>query len=510
MDSNRTLYKQPRKHENKSMANNNKRSSKKGKEFNKGHTLVLEGGGAKGISYAEAIPLLDLTKFSRVVGSSAGAFTALMIAAGVDKEMIRKRALEPMRDIVSTETYNQFNNKSNYEALRIIHKKKAETSTTNQLEDQMRDTIYERWTKLRWMANKIIQSQDSDAVINDLKEKEGFKVDESTFAREYDQSSLQIKESASQIDQIISSITKEEVVEKYTFNLHNVLMQLLTNLHIDAGMKELMVTATMLKERGEGCSKIPAQDHLKIFESTNKEDGDVSIIKAAAASGSFPGVFKEVTIKGRNYIDGGILNNDPVDVAIKKMEEEKESGKIVSLRLNPIEDLDKRKHDMELYKVADNLMMYAISQHYGFDKVVNLDGVKEMQKEKNKLMKEYKKKDKLIEIGIKPEQIGTLKMDKLPIPEIETELEHVRNKMLEAGKVWGILDKTKISENPAENTSDEEEVDTAEYVIHDDKLAPIITQDINYDEVFHDRPKRQRERPNNNRLIITSTKKEEE
>lgn len=59
---------------------------------------------------------------------------------------------------------------------------------------------------------------------------------------------------------------------------------------------ELYVSATEI-ERGK----------LKIFPK------NTSVVKAILASSAFPGVFSPVTINGRIYSDGGVLNNYPVN-----------------------------------------------------------------------------------------------------------------------------------------------------------------------------------------------------
>jgi len=53
------------------------------------------------------------------------------------------------------------------------------------------------------------------------------------------------------------------------------------------------------------------QNTLKIFSSENSEDANVSIAQACLASSALPVVRSVVTINGKRYRDGGVLNNNP-------------------------------------------------------------------------------------------------------------------------------------------------------------------------------------------------------
>lgn len=88
---------------------------------------------------------------------------------------------------------------------------------------------------------------------------------------------------------------------------------------------------------------------------TNVLTGDLKIfnngqlIKPIIASASFPGVFTPTEINGAYYIDGGILNNFPVDPL------KKHCDKIIGVFINSLDDIDIKdlKHS---YSVADRAL----------------------------------------------------------------------------------------------------------------------------------------------------------
>lgn len=58
------------------------------------------------------------------------------------------------------------------------------------------------------------------------------------------------------------------------------------------------------------------------------------LIKPILASAAFPGVYTPVEIDGKHYVDGGVLNNFPVEVLKEK------NDKIIGVYVNPFGQLD--------------------------------------------------------------------------------------------------------------------------------------------------------------------------
>ena len=58
------------------------------------------------------------------------------------------------------------------------------------------------------------------------------------------------------------------------------------------------------------------------------------LIKPILASAAFPGVYTPVEIDGKHYVDGGVLNNFPVEVL------KKNNDKIIGVYVNPFGQLD--------------------------------------------------------------------------------------------------------------------------------------------------------------------------
>tara|TARA_R110002051_G_scaffold70552_1_gene126947 strand:- start:16 stop:804 length:789 start_codon:yes stop_codon:yes gene_type:complete len=86
-----------------------------------------------------------------------------------------------------------------------------------------------------------------------------------------------------------------------------------------------------------------------ILDGTSKIFHDGPLIKAILASAAYPGVFTPVNINGNYYVDGGILNNFPVD-AIQKY-----CDTIIGVYVNPFQKLEigDLKHS---YQVIDRAL----------------------------------------------------------------------------------------------------------------------------------------------------------
>ncbi len=77
------------------------------------------------------------------------------------------------------------------------------------------------------------------------------------------------------------------------------------------------------------------------------------LVPALLASSSLPVIFKPVHIDGQYYLDGGILNNLPVEPFI--------NGKypIVAVHVNPVNEIDKVPSALKIMERSLNLAVYA-------------------------------------------------------------------------------------------------------------------------------------------------------
>ncbi len=70
-----------------------------------------------------------------------------------------------------------------------------------------------------------------------------------------------------------------------------------------------------------------------ILEGTPKIFHEGPLIKAILASAAYPGVFTPVNVNGNYYVDGGVLNNFPVEAIVKQCDT------IIGVYVNPFEKL---------------------------------------------------------------------------------------------------------------------------------------------------------------------------
>lgn len=399
------------------------------------HTLVLEGGGAKGISYAGALKEIDLAEFSHVVGSSVGAFVAAMIAAGVPRDKIIARAEEPMKEILEMQAINTYKDKSEGKFfLQAVQ-------------------LSEPWnyaSENRCLKDKMIQTlgEHFKALSNDLEKRIGEEKNEGIKGRE------DTWEDWSEIIQCLKE-TSESVETNYTFERHNKLKNLFFNAGMDVGMKDLQVTTTKLHDATRDEKKnVFYTEYLKVFGNDNKEDNDVSIVQAAAASGSFPMVYKGEMINEVLYMDGGIVTNDPVEVAINKLQLTG-SGRerILSLRLNKFKkgSFSGRKNSLRDYAGIPYLefktMINKLTKGVWF---LRMTDRKTYDEHKNKDMKSWYKANRLWEVNLEPveneklkKKIITLTMDP-GLEMISANREDMEERMRDGWKEWKELSKKEI------------------------------------------------------------------
>ena len=146
---------------------------------------------------------------------------------------------------------------------------------------------------------------------------------------------------------------------------------------------------------------------------TNILDGSLKIftegelIKPILASAAFPGIFTPIQIGGEYYVDGGTLNNFPVDLIVEQCEN------IIGVYVNPFEKLNIKdlKHSYEVLERA-----YRIKTAYdSIEKFKNCDIVicpKELKKVGTFSMKDI---DAAFELGYKSamEEIRTVNVSGL-------------------------------------------------------------------------------------------------
>lgn len=97
--------------------------------------------------------------------------------------------------------------------------------------------------------------------------------------------------------------------------LYHVLKEYIAHDSFDALKKKLFITGT------------------DILEGTPKIFHEGPLIKAILASAAYPGVFTPVNVNGHYYVDGGVLNNFPVDAIAKYCDI------MIGVYVNPFEKL---------------------------------------------------------------------------------------------------------------------------------------------------------------------------
>lgn len=137
--------------------------------------------------------------------------------------------------------------------------------------------------------------------------------------------------------------------------------------------KKLFVTATNLVD-----------GNLKVFSSGE-------LINPLLASASFPGVFSPVSIKKGYYVDGGVVNNFPVDL-LKPI-----CDKVIGVYVNPLRKIKAKelKHSYQIFERA-----YDVSLGYScYGKFSDCDVVIAPEKLSNYGIFNLRKPDAIFEIG---------------------------------------------------------------------------------------------------------------
>jgi predicted acylesterase/phospholipase RssA len=220
--------------------------------------LVLSGGGVKGtqaIGFCAAMKEEGILKdIKEIAGSSAGALLASMVAAGCDPEDIKNK----LRD----KNLREFGKGGIAKTLG-----RDNLPLRQFLNDEIRNSFQE-----------TLNSQDFIAKFDD-------------FLRNSDES-----------DRLKSNIKMNSLKERLA-NPKKVVtfadLDLMNKIDPEK-FKKLHLTATEI---------LTDATEVTIFNAANSPD--VSIAKAAGASGALPAFFKPVTINGKQYSDGGVMDNTP-------------------------------------------------------------------------------------------------------------------------------------------------------------------------------------------------------
>lgn len=133
---------------------------------------------------------------------------------------------------------------------------------------------------------------------------------------------------------------------------------------------------------------IPATDLMKGIE---RVFNDGPLIKPVLASAAFPGLFTPIFIDKTPYVDGGVLNNFPVELLKKRCD------KIIGVYVNPLEDtsLNQLKHS---YQVANRAYQISFGSQC-ITKFKNVDVLIAPQKLEKYGMFNLKNMDAIFEIG---------------------------------------------------------------------------------------------------------------
>ena len=308
---------------------------------NTDHAFILDGN-AQGAGYGRALDPLNLEDFGLVAGNSTGALTAVMVALGFGKETIRQQ--------VSTQLGNA-------------------ARTADDVSKRINDLVKQRLVELQDVVDAIERFSDNDSddlaidVIYNHAEvdlqaiKDALIADRETFDAEV----ITLKRTLDEL---------KRHPEAYNFATHGNLMRDLSDLHIDAEMKDiLLVTA----------------EFEPIFSSLNDpprfaDMNGLSIAKAAAivafanvvfpaerasfqgADGEFAdyeAVVGSIQTDAINRIDptSQFAVNDPTDLVLEHLESLRDiNANVLSIRLNSsAAGFDKREPLPEQESVKPNL-----------------------------------------------------------------------------------------------------------------------------------------------------------
>lgn len=266
--------------------------------------ITFSGGGAKGAVYSGVYEALHensvLDQVKAVSGTSAGALTATLVATGVDvdklKILMQKMDFTdllgentglvaykdgvPLREFIREQTLANVADffKQNPDINELCSKRLENinsvlddlTQTEKVLQQLMRDTNIDYKEDIANLQNQVGELLGHQNIIEKI----------------INQNSPEFEDLVNRVKQENSSITFRDLS--------------LLNALEPKRFKDVIITAVD-KEKGE----------LRLFNSENSPK--VTLEDAAAASAALPVIFKPVVIEGREYIDGGYINNLPTN-----------------------------------------------------------------------------------------------------------------------------------------------------------------------------------------------------
>lgn len=224
-------------------------------------SLVFEGGGIRGLSYIGATKALFASgimhTIKRVAGTSAGAVTAAIVAMGYQQEDIER--LQKKNDMAELMETKKLFTRAKISRL-IKHGYLNEG-----------DKVLEHCRKIsRHRVMELIKKFQNDHAGDPCK-----------------------------LDELDSLHIN---AERATFqDLRN-----LARLLPDAGIKDLYIIAAKIPAHGNDTFE------MKIFSAEHTPNVEIALV--VRASVSIPKLFKPVKINGNKYVDGGCINNFPVDI----------------------------------------------------------------------------------------------------------------------------------------------------------------------------------------------------
>ncbi len=247
-------------------------------EMNDIQTLVLSGGGSKGLAYASALECLELSEklnLKRVGGASAGALTAFYLSLGA----------------TSADLYHSLGVDESY------YKSKTATLKHYTLKGKTKSilgTVYQRGRNKRYY--QADPARFKKVLVHDAKALllRGCEL----FFSGKDRMTQGEKEYA----RILLKTASDPAVE-LTFERLAELVNSPSNRNF---FKHLGVVGTRLK-RDKG-------QKWGINWRSDLNPGNASVIDASMASAAFPGLFPSMNVEGIDYVDGGIVNNLPISL----------------------------------------------------------------------------------------------------------------------------------------------------------------------------------------------------
>ncbi len=221
--------------------------------------LVFGGGGVRGVVYPGAIHVMKqrgmLQHVKRVAGSSSGALSAVVIGLGYTPDEFEKFS----RDLNKSDFVNS---NLTLDSVKKFFAGEEKSLGQGKLSDTgmfSGDQVYEK-------IQSVIRAkmEEAERKYPDLKKE------------------LNIKD-----------------FNRITFqNLHDI-----AELHPDLGFKEIFITGTNKTDKT-----------LKIFSHNDPETRDVEVALAVRISMSIPVLYQTVVLQGKEYEDGGSLNNFPIEI----------------------------------------------------------------------------------------------------------------------------------------------------------------------------------------------------